>query len=163
MKTMHLVSSLAFCLLAIISKGYCATVYIELSEQFIEEKGFSVEVLVLNHKNQKLEEISIYEYGIIEIADSIGSHFTIILRPIIHYPIIISRFEIPPNDTLKITDANFIYSRRRSLPKGASCGNFAPDKKDIPRKISLRINGKKRYFHTDKKGVRCSKYIQKPD
>ena len=77
-----------------------------------------------------------------------------------YFPIEIKVEKQLRTDTILISDVLLVPDLRRKLPKGANCGIVAPRKKDIPKRIKIKINETEAILVPDKNDVIGITYIR---
>ncbi|WP_053993042.1 hypothetical protein [Mangrovimonas sp. TPBH4] len=142
--------------------SFCTQINVELVTKDNDNLDFltSIEIMdsfgkrIAFDKNQS-ESLSI------DFTNSINEKIKIKINAMGYFPVEINYHLKTSTDSISITNMLLVPSLRRELPKNATCGTWAPRKKDIPKKIIILINGVERTLVPDNDDVLGITYIEK--
>lgn len=143
-------------------QAFCTDIRVDLITKHNDDLEYLTSIEILDSQGKKIaqEHLQGARQKII-IADSIEGKITVRITAMGYFPIEINLDMQAQTDSILISEVLLVPALRRKLPRYATCGNFAPRKKDVPKKVKILINGEERQLVPDKDDVVGVTYICK--
>ncbi|MCB9261869.1 MAG: hypothetical protein H6607_05795 [Flavobacteriales bacterium] len=148
-------------------QGLCTIIHVEFKIKNKEIADFGlVYVIVQDSLGRSISASNINgKSALLDVSDTLSGKLKLKIEAYGYFPIEIqlSPQTLLQNDSITISNVKLIKSSAKKIPRKAMCAVYAPKEKDIPKKINIKINGKKNILVPNKAGVRDLTYINQTE